>query len=128
MDPLSLVACPRWRDPLRDGVPQGRALVRVLPRGRPRRHARAACHAGYGRVSESNRESQAVFRCKNPGCGHTAHADVNAAVNIKHAAGHAVSACGDLGASRSTKQEPVSRATGRTPKAARSAAQGIPAP
>ncbi|MGW2896729.1 helix-turn-helix domain-containing protein [Streptomyces sp. NPDC001212] len=42
------------------------------------------------------------------------HADVNAAKNIK-AAGHEVSACGDLGTSRSVKQEPVSRATGRTP-------------
>ncbi|MEV7004771.1 zinc ribbon domain-containing protein [Streptomyces sp. NPDC093982] len=60
-------------------------------------------------------ESQAVFRCKAAGCGHTAHADVNAAINIKHAAGHAVSACGDLGNSRSVKQEPEGRATGRTP-------------
>ncbi|MFD0005028.1 RNA-guided endonuclease InsQ/TnpB family protein [Streptomyces sp. NPDC127178] len=68
-----------------------------------------------GFVTETNRESQAVFRCKAAGCGHTAHADVNAAINIKHAAGHAVSACGDLGNSRSVKQEPVSRATGRTP-------------
>ncbi|MFD4977551.1 SpoIIE family protein phosphatase, partial [Streptomyces sp. NPDC058424] len=42
------------------------------------------------------------------------HADVNAAKNIK-AAGHAVSACGDLGTSRSVKQEPIRRATGRTP-------------
>ena len=68
-----------------------------------------------GFASEGNRESQAVFACKAPGCGHTAHADVNAAINIKHAAGHAVSACGDLGTSRSAKQEPVSRATGRNP-------------
>ena len=67
-----------------------------------------------GFVTENNRESQAVFRCKAPGCGHHEHADVNAAKNIK-AAGHAVSACGDLGISRSVKQEPVSRATGRTP-------------
>ncbi|MGW4046957.1 RNA-guided endonuclease InsQ/TnpB family protein [Streptomyces sp. NPDC004721] len=67
-----------------------------------------------GFVTEGNRESQAVFRCKAAGCGHRDHADVNAAKNIK-AAGHAVSACGDLGTSRSVKQEPVSRATGRTP-------------
>ncbi|MGW3150613.1 RNA-guided endonuclease InsQ/TnpB family protein [Streptomyces sp. NPDC001177] len=68
-----------------------------------------------GFVTENNRESQAVFRCKAAGCGHTAHADVNAAINIRNAAGHAVSACGDLGTSRSAKQEPVGRATGRTP-------------
>ncbi|MFE4424497.1 RNA-guided endonuclease InsQ/TnpB family protein [Streptomyces sp. NPDC056817] len=67
-----------------------------------------------GFVTEGNRESQAVFRCKAPGCGYRDHADVNAAKNFK-AAGHAVSACGDLGTSRSVKQEPVSRATGRTP-------------
>ncbi|MFF6984623.1 zinc ribbon domain-containing protein [Streptomyces sp. NPDC008343] len=68
-----------------------------------------------GFVTEGNRASQAVFRCKAAGCGHTAHADVNAAINVKHVAGHAVSACGDLGNSRSVKQEPVSRGTGRTP-------------
>ncbi|MFI9772434.1 RNA-guided endonuclease InsQ/TnpB family protein [Streptomyces sp. NPDC052415] len=68
-----------------------------------------------GFVTEGNRESQAVFVCKAAGCGHHAHADVNAAINIKNAAGHAASACGDLGISRSVKQEPVSRATGRTP-------------
>lgn len=67
-----------------------------------------------GFVTEDNRESQAVFVCKAPGCGHRDHADVNAAKNVK-AAGLAVSACGDRGTSRSVKQEPVSRATGRTP-------------
>lgn len=71
------------------------------------------CHA-CGFVTEGNRESQAVFVCKNPGCGNADHADVNAAKNIK-AAGLAVSACGDLGISQSVKQEPASRATGRTP-------------
>ncbi|MEU9704993.1 transposase [Streptomyces sp. NPDC047981] len=68
-----------------------------------------------GFMSEGNRESQAVFRCKNPGCGHLEHADVNAAKNLRNAAGHVVSACGDLGIGRSAKQEPVSRATGRKP-------------
>ncbi|WP_275695748.1 RNA-guided endonuclease InsQ/TnpB family protein [Streptomyces noursei] len=68
-----------------------------------------------GFVTEDNRDSQAVFRCKAANCGHTAHADVNAAINIKRTAGHAVSACGDLGNSRSVKQEPASWATGRTP-------------
>ena len=38
-----------------------------------------------------NRESQAIFHCRN--CGHEANADVNAALNIK-AAGQAVSASG----------------------------------
>jgi putative transposase len=62
-------------------------------------------------VSPGNRESQAVFRCL--ACGFGEHADVNAAIN-HNAAGrkeagwpHAVSACGDLGISRSVKQEPV---------------------
>lgn len=68
-----------------------------------------------GFVSEGNRESQAAFRCKAAGCGYTAHADVNAAINIKNAGGQPVSACGDLAVRRSVKQEPVSRATGRTP-------------
>jgi putative transposase len=62
------------------------------------------CHA-CGFVTEGNRESQAVFVCKNPGCGHADHADVNAAKNILRAAGHAVPACGDLGATRSVKQK-----------------------
>lgn len=35
---------------------------------------------GCGHIEAANRQSQAVFRCCN--CGHTAHADVNAAKNI----------------------------------------------
>ncbi|WP_433527585.1 RNA-guided endonuclease InsQ/TnpB family protein [Nocardia pseudovaccinii] len=50
-----------------------------------------------------SRESQAVYRCR--ACGHSENADVNAAKNIL-AAGLAVTACGDLGAGRSVKQEP----------------------
>jgi putative transposase len=59
----------------------------------------AVCRA----VDPESRESQAVFRCTQ--CGHTAHADVNAAKNIL-AAGRAVTACGDLAVRRSVKQEP----------------------
>ncbi|MER6474649.1 RNA-guided endonuclease InsQ/TnpB family protein, partial [Streptomyces collinus] len=84
----------------------GTRVVKVSPAYTSQR-----CHA-CGFVTEGNRESQAVFVCKNPGCGNTDHADLNAAKNIK-AAGQAVSACGDLGTGRSVKQEPGSRATGQ---------------
>ncbi|KAB8186890.1 transposase [Nonomuraea phyllanthi] len=45
-----------------------------------------------GIVDAKSRESQADFRCRS--CGYACNADVNAARNIKHAAGHAVSARG----------------------------------
>lgn len=57
-----------------------------------------------GHVDANSRESQAKFKCT--ACRHTEHADVNAAKNIL-AAGLAVTACGDLGGSRSVKQEPA---------------------
>ena len=49
-------------------------LVKVDPRNTSRRCA--AC----GHTSGGNRESQAVFACQS--CGHQAHADTNAAINI----------------------------------------------
>jgi putative transposase len=56
-----------------------------------------------GHVAPENRKSQAVFECQACNAG-PCNADVNAARNI--AAGRAVTARGDLGASRSTNREP----------------------
>jgi putative transposase len=56
-----------------------------------------------GHVAPENRKSQAVFQCEACNAG-PCHADVNAARNI--AAGRAVTARGDLGASRSANREP----------------------
>ncbi|MGW3150301.1 zinc ribbon domain-containing protein [Streptomyces sp. NPDC001177] len=67
-------------------------------------HSQRCSACGF--VTAGYRESQVVFLCKAAGCGHRTHADVNAAINIKHAAGYAVSVCGDLGVSPSAKQEP----------------------
>jgi putative transposase len=59
-----------------------------------------------GHVAPENRKSQAVFECEVCTAG-PCNADVNAARNI--AAGQAVTARGDLGASRSTNREPQLR-------------------
>jgi putative transposase len=56
-----------------------------------------------GPIAPGNRKSQAVFECEACTSG-TPNADVNAARNI--AAGRAVTARGDLGASRSANREP----------------------
>jgi putative transposase len=56
-----------------------------------------------GHVAPENRKSQAVFQCVACSAG-PCNADVNAARNI--AAGRAVTARGDLGASRSANREP----------------------
>jgi putative transposase len=56
-----------------------------------------------GHVAPVNRKSQAVFECQACNVG-PCNADVNAARNI--AAGRAVTARGDLGASRSANREP----------------------
>lgn len=55
----------------------GRTVVEVDPR-----HTSQRC-AWCGHVAAGNRVSQAVFRCLS--CGHEAHADVNAAINILRA-------------------------------------------
>jgi putative transposase len=56
-----------------------------------------------GHVAPENRKIQAVFQCVACGTG-PCNADVNAARNV--AAGRAVTARGDLGASRSANREP----------------------
>ena len=64
----------------------GGFLVAVNPRNTSRTCGQC------GHISADNRKSQAVFKCVR--CGHSANADLNAALNIK-AAGHAVLACGE---------------------------------
>jgi putative transposase len=65
----------------------GSRIVTVPPYGTSQR-----C-SSCGHVDPRSRESQARFRCVQ--CQHVENADVNAAKNIL-AAGHAVTACGDL--------------------------------
>ena len=55
----------------------GRAIIEVDPR-----HTSQRC-AECGHVAAGNRTSQAEFKCLS--CGHEAHADVNAAINILRA-------------------------------------------
>jgi putative transposase len=55
----------------------GRTIVEVDPRHTSQRCARC------GHVAAGNRVTQAMFRCLS--CGHEAHADVNAAINILRA-------------------------------------------
>ncbi|WP_344395647.1 transposase, partial [Actinomadura alba] len=59
------------------------------------------CNA-CGHRAANNRESQAVFRCS--ACGHTDHADVNAAKNI--AVGRTVTARGGQASARPVNREP----------------------
>ncbi|MEU9831892.1 transposase [Streptosporangium sp. NPDC048047] len=46
------------------------------------------------------------YACASTACGWVGHADVNAAINIRNAAGTAVSGRGDLGFTRSVKRQP----------------------
>lgn len=55
----------------------GRTVIAVNPRHTSQRCARC------GHVARGNRVSQAAFHCQQ--CGHEAHADVNAAINILRA-------------------------------------------
>jgi IS605 OrfB family transposase len=75
----------------------GVAVVKVNPVNTSRR-----CHA-CGHVAAENRKNQAVFGCVS--CGHLAHADVNAAMNIL-AAGRAVTAQGEAVVVASLNCEP----------------------
>jgi IS605 OrfB family transposase len=75
----------------------GVVVVKVNPVNTSRR-----CHA-CGHVAAENRKSQAVFGCVV--CGHVAHADVNAALNIL-AAGRAVTAQGEAVVVASLNCEP----------------------
>jgi transposase len=72
-------------------------VVKVNPVNTSRR-----CN-GCGHVAAENRKSQAVFGCV--ACGHVAHADVNAALNIL-AAGRAVTAQGEAVVVASLNCEP----------------------
>ncbi|WP_216858218.1 RNA-guided endonuclease InsQ/TnpB family protein [Actinomadura verrucosospora] len=59
-----------------------------------------------GTVNAKSRESQAAFACRS--CGFACNADVNAARNIRNAAGHAVSARGGGSLERPVNREPQS--------------------
>ena len=75
-------------------------LVLAVP---PQNTSRTCPECGH--VSADNRKTQAQFLCVS--CGHSENADLVAAKNIL-AAGHAVSACGEMVQSdHSVKQEPA---------------------
>ncbi|MGH3860322.1 RNA-guided endonuclease InsQ/TnpB family protein [Actinokineospora sp.] len=73
-------------------------VVKVDPR-----HTSQRCSA-CGVVDRGARESQAVFRCRS--CGFACNADVNAALNIRFAAGHAVTARGGPPLGEPVNREP----------------------
>ena len=71
---------------------QGGKLVLVNPQYTSQR-----CYL-CGNIHKENRKTQSRFECQS--CGHIDNADNNAALNIL-AAGHAVSACGDISSAAS---------------------------
>jgi putative transposase len=72
----------------------------------PQNTSRTCPHCGH--VSPDNRKRQELFRCVT--CGYSGNADYVAAQNIL-AAGHAVSACGEMAQQgHSVKQEPAMKA------------------
>ncbi|SDI34277.1 Transposase [Actinokineospora alba] len=73
-------------------------VVKVDPRFTSQRCS--AC----GVVDREARESQAAFRCRS--CGFACNADVNAALNIRLAAGHAVTARGGPPSGEPANREP----------------------
>ena len=82
----------------------GKRMIKV-----PAHHTSQTC-ISCGHISPENRKTQDLFCCTN--CGHTAHADVHAAQEIRRrgievliAEGLSVSACGELCVSTSVKQE-----------------------
>jgi putative transposase len=101
----------------------GSLLVEVDPR-----HTSQTCSICHT-VDPASRESRALFRCR--GCGHTAHADINAARVIlaralkPTAGGPSVAARGGLAEGLPRKREPALQEAARQAPAS---PQGIPAP
>ncbi|WP_327589031.1 transposase [Nonomuraea sp. NBC_00507] len=96
----------------------------------PAAYTSQTCSApACGRVDAKSRENQALFRCTT--CGHTEHADVNAAQCIKarrQAAGPAVSGRGDSGAARVEEASSTPFQSLRRAASCRVSGTGIPVP
>lgn len=103
-----LIHASRWGQihrRLTDKMPDGH-LVTVNPA-----YTSRICHV-CGHQEANNRESQAVFACQS--CGHTAHADTNAARNIlARALHHQPGDTGGSGASVSTRSRTNQPSTGK---------------
>lgn len=92
------------------------AGITVLPV--PAHYTSQRCRS-CGHIASGNRESQAVFECV--ACGHTAHADTNAAGNILDAALGAWATASQTGSTTKTRPVPAvrARAMNREPTGAR---------